>query len=66
MHDRIAPPEALVRTSHCSASDYEAMYARSLDDRRLSIGEVATRLGYTELPNFTRAFRKWTGVTPAA
>ena len=37
-----------------------------LDDRRLSIGEVATRLGYTELPNFTRAFRKWTGVTPAA
>ena len=37
-----------------------------LDDRRLSIGEIATRLGYTELPNFTRAFRKWTGVTPAA
>jgi AraC-like DNA-binding protein len=37
-----------------------------LDDRRLAIGEVATRLGYTELPNFTRAFRKWTGMTPAA
>ena len=37
-----------------------------LDNRELSIGEVATRLGYTELPNFTRAFRKWTGVTPAA
>lgn len=37
-----------------------------LDDRRLAIGEVAARLGYTELPNFTRAFRKWTGVTPAA
>lgn len=37
-----------------------------LDDRRLTIGEIATRLGYTELPNFTRAFRKWTGVTPAA
>jgi len=37
-----------------------------LDNRALSIGEVATRLGYTELPNFTRAFRKWTGVTPAA
>jgi AraC-like DNA-binding protein len=37
-----------------------------LDNRELSIGEVATRLGYTELPNFTRAFRKWTGITPAA
>lgn len=37
-----------------------------LTDRRLAIGEIATRLGYTELPNFTRAFRKWTGLTPAA
>ncbi len=37
-----------------------------LEDRTLSIGEVAERLGYTELPNFTRAFRRWTGVTPAA
>ncbi len=37
-----------------------------LDNRALSIGEVATRLGYTELPNFTRAFKKWTGVTPAS
>ncbi|MEO8840337.1 MAG: AraC family transcriptional regulator ligand-binding domain-containing protein [Kofleriaceae bacterium] len=37
-----------------------------VDNRSLSIGEVATRLGYTELPNFTRAFRKWTGVTPIA
>jgi AraC-like DNA-binding protein len=35
-----------------------------LDDRRLSVGEIAARLGYTELPNFTRAFRKWTGMTP--
>ncbi len=37
-----------------------------LDDRSLSISEVAVRLGYTELPNFTRAFRTWTGMTPAA
>jgi AraC-like DNA-binding protein len=35
-----------------------------LDDRTLSVGEIATRLGYSELPNFTRAFRKWTGMTP--
>jgi AraC-like DNA-binding protein len=37
-----------------------------LEDRGLSIGEVATRIGYTELPNFTRAFKRWTGATPAA
>lgn len=37
-----------------------------LDDRHLAIGDVAARLGYTELPNFTRAFRKWTGMTPQA
>ena len=37
-----------------------------LDNRTLSIGEIATKLGYSELPNFTRAFRKWTGQTPIA
>lgn len=35
-----------------------------LDNRDLSIGEVAQKLGYSELPNFTRAFKKWTGMTP--
>ncbi|MEO8700443.1 MAG: AraC family transcriptional regulator ligand-binding domain-containing protein [Kofleriaceae bacterium] len=37
-----------------------------LDNRALSIGEIAATLGYTELPNFTRAFRNWTGMTPHA
>jgi len=37
-----------------------------LDNRALSVGEIAAKLGYSELPNFTRAFRKWTGVTPIA
>ena len=37
-----------------------------LDNRALSIGEIAAKLGYSELPNFTRAFRKWTGQTPIA
>jgi AraC-like DNA-binding protein len=37
-----------------------------LDNRQLSVGEIAAKLGYSELPNFTRAFRKWTGVTPIA
>lgn len=37
-----------------------------LANRDLTIGEIATRLGYSEQPNFTRAFRRWTGMTPAA
>jgi AraC-like DNA-binding protein len=37
-----------------------------VDNRALSISEIAIKLGYTELPNFTRAFRKWTGATPIA
>jgi AraC-like DNA-binding protein len=37
-----------------------------LDDRGLTVTEIADRLGYTEVPNFTRAFRKWTGLTPVA
>lgn len=37
-----------------------------LEDHRLSIGEVAARLGYSDTANFTRAFKRWTGKTPAA
>jgi AraC-like DNA-binding protein len=37
-----------------------------LDDRRLGLGDVADRLGYSDVANFTRAFRRWTGRTPAA
>lgn len=37
-----------------------------LEDRALGMGEIATRLGYTEVANFTRAFRGWTGMTPGA
>ena len=36
-----------------------------LEDRRLAIEEVAGRLGYSDAANFTRAFRRWTGQTPA-
>jgi AraC-like DNA-binding protein len=34
-------------------------------DRR-SIDEIAESLGYSDVANFTRAFRRWTGTTPAA
>jgi AraC-like DNA-binding protein len=29
-----------------------------------SVEEIATRLGYNEPANFTRAFRRWAGCTP--
>lgn len=35
-------------------------------DARLSLGEVAYLLGFSEPSNFTRAFRRWTGMSPNA
>jgi AraC-like DNA-binding protein len=32
----------------------------------LSIEEIASRLGYSDATNFTRAFRRWTGESPSA
>lgn len=32
----------------------------------LSIESIAERVGYSDVANFTRAFRRWTGSTPAA
>jgi AraC-like DNA-binding protein len=37
-----------------------------LRDRRLALGEIAYALGYSEPATFHRAFRRWTGMTPAA
>jgi AraC-like DNA-binding protein len=31
-----------------------------------SVDEIASTLGYSDTANFTRAFRRWTGTTPAA
>ena len=39
---------------------------RLLGDPSLAVSEVAQRVGYTDPASFTRAFRKWTGVTPTA
>ncbi|MCC6646630.1 MAG: AraC family transcriptional regulator [Polyangiaceae bacterium] len=36
------------------------------DDRTLSVAEIAWRVGYSDVANFTRAFRRWTGRTPGA
>jgi len=37
-----------------------------LENRQLGLADVAGRLGYSDVANFTRAFRRWTGRTPAA
>lgn len=42
----------------------EAM--RMLRATHLTIEMIATRLGYNDPANFTRAFRRWTGKTPSA
>lgn len=40
--------------------------ARLLADKRRPLVDVAAALGYREQTSFTRAFRRWTGATPAA
>lgn len=37
---------------------------RLLRSQELSLDEVANRLGYASGPNFARAFRRWTGMSP--
>lgn len=39
---------------------------RLLGERGRKIIEIATELGYTDSANFTRAFRRWSGVSPQA
>lgn len=38
---------------------------RYLEDRRIAIGEVGFLLGFAEVSAFYRAFKRWTGITPA-
>lgn len=38
---------------------------RRLKERKLTIGAIATDLGYSDQASFTRAFRRWTGTPPS-
>jgi AraC-like DNA-binding protein len=40
--------------------------SRLLSNRRITFGQIATTLGYSEASAFTRAFRRWSGQTPTA
>ena len=40
--------------------------ARKLLRSALSVEQIAERMGYSDVSNFGRAFRRWTGTTPAA
>ena len=37
----------------------------SLDNPHESVSQIAERLGYSEPSAFHRAFKRWTGITPA-
>jgi AraC-like DNA-binding protein len=48
-------------------NDVRYRLARSLlRDPALSVSQVASLLGFSEATAFTRAFRRWSGETPAA
>ena len=36
-----------------------------LEDPKMPLKEIASRLGYTDVANFIRAFKRWTGVGPS-
>ena len=62
----------LQRRLHAAEVSYDALLDDTrrrlsiayLGDDRLSIGEVAVVLGYSEPATFYRAFKRWTGVPP--
>jgi acetyl-CoA synthetase len=50
MADRIPPPAAAVAGTHCTAEQYDALYARSLEDPDGFWAEQARRIDWVETP----------------
>ncbi len=77
-HGLAARLKVSVRTLHRTLAAEGTTYRRLLDqlrldtaerhlmDDRVSVAEVAFLLGFSELSAFHRAFKRWTGQTPAA
>lgn len=65
---------SLQRSLRAAGSSYDSLLDETrqrlsveyLSDDRLTIGEVAVVLGYSEPATFYRAFKRWTGVPPGA
>jgi AraC-like DNA-binding protein len=66
-------PRTLQRRLHERGLDYSEIVAATrlslarklLDDRGIAVIDIAQELGYSDAANFTRAFRKWTGLAPS-
>lgn len=66
-----------VRTFQRQLSDLDLTYSRLVEqvrfeqclrllhDSDIKLTEIAAELGYTDAANFTRAFKRWTGVSPS-
>lgn len=56
----------LVRSSYKDLVDdvRRRLALRYIDDRRLSLPEIAFLIGFSEQSSFQRAFKRWTGVPP--
>jgi AraC-like DNA-binding protein len=78
-HDVVAAklgmsPRTLARRLSAEGSSFaaildeirSALAHRYLADRSLPISQIAWLIGYTEIGTFTRAFQRWTGMSPSA
>lgn len=52
--------------SELSDSHQHRLACQLLDDPSATLEAVAEQVGYSDVSNFARAFRRWTGITPAA
>ena len=69
---------ASVRTLQRRLADLDTTFSEVVEEARMksanqlvtqsdySLKQIASQLGYSEQAHFTRAFRRWNGVTPSA